>query len=30
VAAEFVERDITTNIEKELAAIHPPVPVETT
>lgn len=28
VASEFVERNITTNIEKELAAIHPAVPVE--
>ena len=30
VASEFVERDITSNIEKELAAIHPAAPAEVT
>jgi phosphate acyltransferase len=30
VASEFVERNITSNIEKELAAIHPPVVAEVT
>jgi glycerol-3-phosphate acyltransferase PlsX len=28
VASEFVEREITANIEKELAAIHPAAPIE--
>jgi phosphate acyltransferase len=30
VASEFVERNITSNIEKELAAIHPHIPAEVT
>lgn len=30
VASEFVERNITANIEKELAAIRPPAPAEVT